>query len=286
MDGRENIGMEDKKLFWISDVAKMFHVSAGTLRHYEQAGLLAPEYTDPDTGYRYYGIRQFEVLNTIRYLRVLDLPLSQIAEFLQNRDTDVIEEKLEKQKALIQQKKRELEIMERKIDHRIEQIRDARCSRLEEIQLKIFPETRMVLLRDPVRPRSYLDLEIAIRQMQKGQSEAQVFLGKVGVGISKEHLREGSFEVYDWVFLILDEEDHYDGQTELLPSMECATIRFRGGHKEAPRYYQMLLNFLTEKHLMPAGFSQEITLIDDGMTSDSEKFVTEIRLPVCTAMNR
>ena len=94
MDGRENIGMEDKKLFWISDVAKMFHVSAGTLRHYEQAGLLAPEYTDPDTGYRYYGIRQFEVLNTIRYLRVLDLPLSQIAEFLQNRDTDVIEEKL------------------------------------------------------------------------------------------------------------------------------------------------------------------------------------------------
>ena len=62
MDGRENIGMEDKKLFWISDVAKMFHVSAGTLRHYEQAGLLAPEYTGPDTGYRYYGIRQFEVL--------------------------------------------------------------------------------------------------------------------------------------------------------------------------------------------------------------------------------
>ena len=62
--------------------------------------------------------------------------------------------------------------------------------------------------------------------------------------------------------------------------------RIRGGHKEAPRYYQMFLNFLKEKHLMPAGFSQEITLIDDGMTSDPEKFVTEIRLPVCTAMNR
>ena len=62
--------------------------------------------------------------------------------------------------------------------------------------------------------------------------------------------------------------------------------RIRGGHKEAPWYYQMLLNFLKEKHLMPAGFSQEITLIDDGMTSDPEKFVTEIRLPVCTAMNR
>ena len=30
--------MDDKKLFRISDVAKMFHVSTGTLRHYEKAG--------------------------------------------------------------------------------------------------------------------------------------------------------------------------------------------------------------------------------------------------------
>lgn len=53
----------------------------GSLRHYEQAGLLKPEYTDPETGYRYYSVRQFEVLNTIRYLRVLDMPLGQIGEF-------------------------------------------------------------------------------------------------------------------------------------------------------------------------------------------------------------
>lgn len=53
--------MENKKLFQIGDVAKMFHISVGSLRHYEQAGLLKPEYTDPETGYRYYSARQFEV---------------------------------------------------------------------------------------------------------------------------------------------------------------------------------------------------------------------------------
>lgn len=36
--------MDDKKLFRISDVAKMFRVSTGTLRHYEKAGLLCPEH--------------------------------------------------------------------------------------------------------------------------------------------------------------------------------------------------------------------------------------------------
>lgn len=90
--------MENKKLFQIGDVAKMFHISVGSLRHYEQAGLLKPEYTDPETGYRYYSARQFEVLNMIRYLRVLDMPLGQIGEFLGNRDIDVIEDKLLNQK--------------------------------------------------------------------------------------------------------------------------------------------------------------------------------------------
>ena len=94
--------MDDKKLFRISDVAKMFRVSTGTLRHYEKAGLLCPEHTDQETGYRYYSVRQFEVLNTIRYLRVLDMPLGQIGEFLGNRDIDVIEDKLLNQKKLIE----------------------------------------------------------------------------------------------------------------------------------------------------------------------------------------
>ena len=37
----------------------------------------------------------------------------------------------------------------------------------------------------------------------------------------------------------------------------------------------------TEAHgLTPAGFSREITLVDYGLTSDPEKFVTEITIPV------
>lgn len=66
--------MADKQLFKIGEVARMYHLSLGILRHYEKEGLLAPEYTDPETGYRYYSTRQFEVLNTIRYLRMLGLP--------------------------------------------------------------------------------------------------------------------------------------------------------------------------------------------------------------------
>lgn len=86
---------KDKKLFKIGEVARIFNISMGTIRHYEKAGLLKPEYVDEESGYRYYSDRQFEVLNTIRYLRVLDMSLEEIADFLKDRDIDVIEEKLE-----------------------------------------------------------------------------------------------------------------------------------------------------------------------------------------------
>lgn len=272
--------MEDQKLFQIGEVAKMFHVSMGTLRHYERSGLLTPEVIDERTGYRYYGIRQMEVLNTIRYLRVLDIPLPQIKEFLQNRDTQIMEDKLTKQKELIHQKIQELELIERKIDHRLEHIQDATHARLDEISLETIPAGRIVWIRDSLRPHSYLDLEYSIRRLEENQKESLVFLGKVGVGISRENLENGAFHNYDLVFLLLDPEDSYEGTVENYPEQLCARVRFRGSHTEAPAQYEKLMKHIRQQGFRPAGFSREITLIDYGLTSDPEKFVTEILIPV------
>lgn len=272
--------MEDKKLFKIGEVAKMFHISMGTLRHYEQAGLLAPEYVDEQTGYRYYSARQFEILNTIRYLRVLDIPLPQIKDFLQNRDTQVMEEKLVLQKKIIAEKQHELELIAKKIDHRLQQLRDAVGSELNQIQIRQMPPGRMVRIRDSLRINSYLDLEYSIRRLEENQKESLVFLGKVGVGISEENLKAGKFQNYDLVFLMLDEEDVYEGEVERLEEQRCVTIRFCGSHREAPEYYGKLMVYIQEHRLRIAGFSREVTLIDDGLTNDVEKFVTEIQIPV------
>ena len=99
--------MDKKDLFQIGEVARMFQLSISTLRHYESMGLLVPEVTDPKSGYRYYSLRQFEPLNIIRYLRALDMPLTEIADFLQNRDIDKIEEKLQQQKEIVIKRQQE-----------------------------------------------------------------------------------------------------------------------------------------------------------------------------------
>lgn len=206
--------MDKKDLFQIGEVAKLFHVSVGTVRHYEKAGLLTPEYIDGKTSYRYYSTRQFERLNTIRYLRALGTPLAEILRFFENKNIDGIESVLKNQKNEVLRKRRELEIIEKKIDNRLLQIERALNSRLGVIEIEEVPPMRIAWIGNSRSVRNHLDLEIPIRELEEKQNRALVFLGKVGLGISAEHLKKGEFKTYDRVFLVLDDEDCYVGEVE------------------------------------------------------------------------
>ncbi len=272
--------MDASKLFRIGDVAKLFGLSAGTLRHYEAIGLVKPEYTDPQSGYRYYSTRQFEALNTVRYLRALGMPLDEIADFVRNRDIGSIEDKLRAQKAAVVERERELHRIERKIDNRLLRLRDAQSAPLDTVTRISAPPCRLVSVDNTLRVYGSLDLETSIRRLERAQAEAVVFLGKVGVSITPAHLAAGCFDRYDSVFLVLDEEDRFDGEVMHVPAAACVRIRFQGSHGEAPPQYEKLLAYIRAQGLGIAGFSREITLIDYGLTNDPAKFVTEISIPV------
>lgn len=275
--------MNKSELFQIGDIAKLFHLSVSSLRHYEAIGLLKPERIDPTTGYRYYSVRQFNALNVIRYLRVLDMPLDEIAAFLQNRDVAKAEAMLMKQKEAVAQKLEELRRIERKIDNRLRQLHDARNAEFDVVRIQDFPPCRIAREHDSLSIQNFLDMESPVLRLEKAQREPVIFLGKVGLCISAEHLESGEVERYDSVFLILDEEDRYAGETEEIPAERCAVIRFRGYHNESARHCRRLLEYIRKHKLQIAGFSKEITYIDYGITDDPGQFATELRIPVVPA---
>lgn len=272
--------MNKENIFSIGEVSKMFHVSVSSLRYYETLGLLTPEYISSDSGYRYYGPEQFEVLNTIRYLRALDMPLSEIKDFLQNKDINVIEEKLQQQKNVVLEKQQELKRIEQKIEHRLNWLSDAKTVPVDTISLVHLPESRIVWVDEPLKIDGFLDMEKPIRKLDQSDTEAVVFLGKIGLGISAEHLCKAQIDRYDGIFLILDQEDIYTGETDILPETLCVRLRFRGSHTEASKQYKKLLAYIEKHQLQIVGFSREMTLIDYGVTDDPDKFVTEICIPV------
>ena len=71
-----------------------------------------------------------------------------------------------------------------------------------------------------------------------------------------------------------------------MPETLCVSIRFRGSNGEAPAQYEKLLKYINDHNLQVTGFSREITMIDYGLTSDTEKFVTEISIPVVAVNER
>lgn len=267
-------------LLRIGEVVRLFNLSVGTLRHYEQMGLLEPAHIDPTSGYRYYGARQLSTLSTISNLRVLDLSLAQIREFVATRDVNLMQRQLAQQQELIERKRRELERVSRKIDDRLVLLRDALNAELDTIRETEAPELRCAVLRERVNPTDAYALEWQIRQLQKGQHETFVFLGNLGVGISAERLAAGDFDGYDEVFLLLDDTDDYVGDLETRPAARCLTISFRGTHGQATPRYEQLLSYMRERNLTPAGPSREIALIDDIISDDPGAYVTRIAIPV------
>ena len=273
--------MQSKKdLYQIVEVARLFHLSNSLLRHYDKTGLVTPEYTDPDTGYRYYSLRQFECLNTIRYLRALDMPLEEIADFLHNRDTGRIQELLSKQLVQVHKKQQELAVIEHQIKNRLNQIQGALSAHPGEIFLEKKAPLKLACMKKQLNPENYLDLEYSIREMEQGNSPASIFLGKVGVGLFYESLKAHRFKPYDFVFIILEEDDPIKGQVIHIPEITWAVIRFHGSHEQAPGFYEKLLSYFKDEGLAPESFALEMTLIDYGLTHDQSQFITEIQIPL------
>ena len=74
-------------MYGIGTVARLSQVSVRTLRHYDDLGLLKPTHVDPRTGYRYYSPDKVVRLHRILVFRDLGVPLSEIAELMDENVT-------------------------------------------------------------------------------------------------------------------------------------------------------------------------------------------------------
>lgn len=268
-----------KQLFTVGEMQNLFHINAKTLRYYDEIGLLKPESTDPVTGYRYYSTRQFERLNTIKYLRALDMPLEKIRRFFENKDTATIRRIMEEQMEETRIKIENLRGIEHKLEKRLSCLADAVGAETGRIRLCSLPKRRIVFLRRDILQGE--DLEYPIRELERENNlEAVMFLGKVGVSVSCERLLQRKFDRFSGIFVLLEEEDGYRGECRCLPDGEYLTISYSGTHRHSEEYYCRLLDAAPEMGYVCAGDSVEITWIDSGFTDDTARYLTELQIPV------
>jgi DNA-binding transcriptional MerR regulator len=113
-------------LLSIGSFSRMTFLTVKALRHYHDAGLLAPASIDPHSGYRYYRLDQVPTARLIRRLRDLDLPVDEVREVLAAPDeatrNRVIVAHLERMSRQLQETQETVESLRRMLSAEGEQL--------------------------------------------------------------------------------------------------------------------------------------------------------------------
>lgn len=269
-----------KELFTIGEISDLFNINKKTLRYYDEIDLFKPNYIDKRNNYRYYTVDQFEQLNTIKYLKELAMPLNKIKAHLENVSVENIMNIFQAQKKITEEKIKELKLIEQKIQNRINQINNATdYSKINIVTEIEFQDRHVVMLREKVK--SNKDLELSIRKLENvAYNNSSIFLGKVGISISKENLKNKVFDEYNSTFIFTEGEEYNKDFLKVLQKGVYLCIRFNGTHNDSKLYYEKLLKVIDGKGYEILQDPIEITLIDYGLTRDESEFVTEIQILV------
>lgn len=214
----------------IGKMAKANRVTIAALRLYDQMELLKPVYTDEESGYRYYDIRQSSRLDFIRNMRDLGLGLSDIEDLLRNEDVALIEEKLIEKRRQVDEQMDELRASRDAIERTIQSIDRFRKSPDSGTISLEFIEQRCILC-TPCRINFYeagiVAYEEIIQELRSSLLEkglTQILSYSLGTSVRKEDFEQGKF-VADKVFIFgNDELKNYGDNVRVLESGMYACI--------------------------------------------------------------
>ncbi|MGY5268227.1 MerR family transcriptional regulator [Paraclostridium bifermentans] len=276
MSNKTNI----KDLFTIGEIAILFDINKKTLRYYDEIDLFKPSYIDEKNNYRYYTTNQFEKLNTIIYLKSMGIALSKIKSHLDNRSINNTLNLFEIQEEAIKKKIEELVIIQNKVKGRISKIKDSiDYEKINKIIEADIEERSIVLLKEEVKTNK--DLEISIRKLEnKANKKSSIFLGEVGVSISKDKLKNKLFKDYDSTFIFVENKKYSKEISKILPKGKYICLIFNGLHDDSEIYYERILKYIEQNNYEILEDSIEITLVDSGLTTNSSEYVTEIQILV------
>lgn len=165
----------DDELLGIGAFSLLTGLTVTALRHYDELGLLAPARIDPGSRYRYYRREQIPVAHTVRALRAVDLPLTEIGELLREDDP-------ERRRGLLARHRDRLAEREEQLAEQLSEL-----NRLIEkgVAMPATTGNRLVMLNIPAddleRSRAFyealLDVEFAREQHGDGPTHLNVAFG-------------------------------------------------------------------------------------------------------------
>lgn len=266
-----------KQYFTTSELAKATGVTKHTLFHYDEIGLLKPEFVN-EKGYRYYSFYHCYALDIIHVLKKAGSSLQEIKEFMQNQNAALFVN-------LIQQKQQELELeqlrlkrMQTFLSGALEMIEVAHndprsAPLLETCEAEYFISTRLSGLMD--------DKEFVVKLTEhRDYCEKHFILHEFPLNtiIYKENFEADRYYP-DYVANKLSMPMAGD-KVLVKPEGMYAVMDHRGSYETMPHTYAILKDFIRSKGLSISGNIYETELLNYLAEKNPDQFIIRISVGV------
>ena len=267
----------------IGEYSRLTQVPSKTLRYYDEIGLFTPMKIDPETGYRYYSMKQLPLLYRILSLKELGLTLKQISNVL--NETISTEElrgmlrlKEVQLKAMIEAEQQRLIYVKNKI----EQLEASEVLSQYDVILKTVPKIQVALVRSTIPDKAQFKdaLTLMFNTVHNFLRERKI--SPVGHGFNiyfDEEYREAQIDVGAAFPIDADVIGTKDVTITIIASETMASVIHKGTLERMEYAYIALLGWIERNDYPIAGASREVALHYDPI-GNPEDFVTEIQFPI------
>lgn len=270
--------MEVILLLKIGEFSQLGQVSIRTLRHYDEIDLLHPQLVDPESGYRYYSVKQLEVLAQIVLLRELKFSLKEIKSLIQ-QDPKIFTAALLKKDREIEKEIQRDRFRQQQIH---QMIRRMQHKEKYQVTIKKIPTFSVVSLRKKIK--SFYHEGLLWEDFIALLSQQQINFPRepdqnLTIFHDEEYLEEG---VDVEVAIIAVAEVQKPLKVRELPELEHAAIIYvEGNYHQLPEAYQAFAKWLEEHpEFEMVKAARQICHVGPEHTDNPEEYLTELQIPL------
>ena len=264
-----------KRYYGIGEIAALYGLCEDTIRYYEEQGLIRPRRSD--SGYRQYTIKDIGVLNVIRNLRALDMPISDIRSHLSRRTAEHTVGLYQEEERLLVGRIAALKEQLAEVKSMHGALSDARLLPSMAPCVKSVRAQRGFLAYAKKGRIAEADEDYLLRQLEQRHAGLLPRIGAAMIGsiLSLADVRAGTTNVSRAVFIVSRDS----GET-VIPAGRYASIVYRGAYRGNGAAFATLLAYLDTEKLTALSDPMQIYHIDMYETEEESEYVTEILLPV------
>lgn len=267
-----------KTHFTTGEFAKLCGVSKHTLFHYDEIGIFSPALKG-DNHYRYYSMAQIEVLQVIRTLRELGMPLSEIRAYLDQKSPSEFIRLLEREAVILEEKVRTLKTQQDLIEEKIRLTKGALLSRCEEVLEEVFETEYYVLT--PIEPlvNDQVTAEAAADHVKFCEEHHIISPYPIGSMIHSSHVQKNEMFDYDYFYTRVKAPPTGIAVHEKKAGLYL-TACHKGGYDTVADSYRLILPYAAEHGYVLDGYFYEDILLDELSVNGYDNYLLKLSVKV------